>query len=72
MTDTERAERAFLALVNMIVETVEETGDDGTPEGILYAALMGYGVSLAVFNRIISAAVEVGKIRKQGNLLYPA
>jgi len=60
-----------MAVVNVITETIEETGPQGAPEGPLYAALMGH-MSLSTFQAIVGALVGAGKIRKSGNVLYSA
>jgi len=67
----EAQKQAVLAAIGIIVETVEEMGELGAPEGPMYAALMGAGISLDQFNQLVALAVKTGKIRKSGHVLYP-
>jgi hypothetical protein len=62
-------EDVFWMVVGAILDAIEEAGDDGAPEGILYAALMDK-MSLDSFNGIVDVLVRTGKITKKGNLLW--
>lgn len=68
---SEQAQAIIQAFSGAIIETVQEAGDRGTPEGPLYAAFMAYGIDLNTFNNLVSYCVRSGKIRKQGFILYP-
>lgn len=63
---------AITLVINAIVDTVNESGDTGAPAGVLYAALMHYGIQLDHFEDIMLALVETGKIRQSGHIYYPA
>ena len=61
---------ALLAVANAIVESVAVAGAAGAPSGLLYAALMGHGVSLENYQIIMGVLVETGKLRKAGDLYF--
>ncbi len=63
--------RGVVQAVQAIIDTVNEIGEQGTPEGPMYAQLMIAGCSLEQFNQLISLAVQSGKISKRGHVLYP-
>jgi len=65
MTNT----RAAALVVQAIVETIEETGDNGAPLGIMYAALMGM-ISYESFMNVISALAQAGVIRVSNHVAY--
>ena len=67
MTDTQH--RAAAMVVRAIVETIEETGDDGAPLGVMYAALMGM-ISYNSFMSVIDALAKAGVIRVSNNCAY--
>lgn len=71
MNDNQAILRAML--VDAICETVESASKKsklGVPEGPMYAAFMAHGCSLNQFQSYVSAAVNSGRIRKSGNLLF--
>jgi hypothetical protein len=71
MTMTAEQAKALLRhTADAIVETVEEAGDRGAPGGVLYAALMGQGMTLDLFERIMARLVEVGQLTKRGDCYY--
>lgn len=55
-------------IAEAVIETVKEAGPQGAPAGVLYAALMTTGMNLEQFERLMGILVEVGKVRKQGQL----
>lgn len=60
-----------MALVNMVLETVQESGPHGAPCGHIYAAMMSIpGFTLDHFNAIEGALISAGKVRKSGHCLY--
>ena len=63
--------KGVLQAIKAIIDTVNDVGDQGTPEGPMYAAMMGAGCTLDQFNQLISLAVKSGKITKRGHALYP-
>lgn len=54
----------------LIKNAVEISGDLGVTSGTIFAAFSAHGMSLSVYNTIIDTLVEVGMIRKSGNILY--
>ncbi len=62
--------KAFSAVLEIIVEAVKEGGPLGVPGGHLYAALMAYGCSLSLFERMMEVLVEEGKLTKRGQLYF--
>ena len=57
-------------LVGAICATVRDAGEDGAPGGIIYAALMEYGISLELYEAVMASLVSTGKLRKQGELYF--
>lgn len=70
MNKTEAVE-ALRLLADAIVETVAET-PQGAPAGMLYAAMMGFGMSLDTFQTIMSMLVAAGRVRREGQLYFGA
>jgi hypothetical protein len=67
MTDLEN--RAAALVVRAIVETIEETGDNGAPLGIMYAALAGM-ISYHSFMAVIDSLQKAKVIRVSNNCAY--
>lgn len=61
--------RAIAAIMDSIEETVKET-PGGVPGGILYAALMGLGLTFSTFEAIMQALVSERKLVKRGQLYF--
>lgn len=61
---------AIRRIADAIVESVREAGELGAPSGIVYAALMSYGMSLDTYHQFIGVLVKLGKLRQEGDLLY--
>lgn len=61
--------KAIRAIADAIVDSVKAAGEFGAPSGVVYAALMGH-MRLDQYEQFISALVNAGKLRKDGNLLY--
>jgi hypothetical protein len=53
-----------------MLATVNES-PNGAPAGPMYMACMEMGMSLEVFETVMSALVTAGKIRKLGHVYYP-
>lgn len=68
----EQAVQILRGLAQVVVETVEEAGQQGVPTGPMYAAFMAYGVSLEMFEGLVDALVQAGRVLRRGHLLYPA
>lgn len=66
--DARRA--AMQAAITAVIETVREMGDTGAPAGILYAAFMAKGMSLANFEAMMSALVTTEKLTKRGHVYF--
>lgn len=56
-------------VVKAILETIEETGEQGAPLGVMYAALMGV-VSYNSFMNAIHGLVQARLIRISNNVAY--
>lgn len=61
---------AIAALASAIEETVNES-PSGAPSGILFAGLMAQGMSREVFNTMTGILVDMGRIRRQGDVFFP-
>jgi hypothetical protein len=59
---------AVRMIADAIVDAVKAAGAMGAPGGVLYAALMAYGISLSQFESLMSAMVSAGKLTKHGHL----
>jgi hypothetical protein len=59
----------LIALCETILEAVGEC-PDGAPSGSVYAALMGFGLSLESYQMLINTLVAAKKIRVANNLLF--
>ena len=55
MTDAQKAQQMLVAVVKAILETIEENEPDGTPSGIVYAALSAHGISYDMYQQIITS-----------------
>ena len=60
--------KTLLAYVRAISETIREMGDEGCPEGPLYASLMGR-MSFDSFQRIIQIIVNTGLVQRRNHAL---
>ena len=68
MTNTQ-AVQAVRAIANIIEETACEAGSLGAPSGIVYAALMGVGVSLDTYQAILDGLAKAGRVSLHGDLI---
>ena len=59
---------ALRAIADAIVEAVEAAGPMGAPGGVIYAALMASGCTLAQYESIMSAMVRAGILTRHGDL----
>lgn len=66
-----KSQEVLQAFSGAIIETVQEAGKQGAPEGPIYAAFMSYGIDLDTFNILVDYCVRSGKIRRAGHVLYP-
>jgi hypothetical protein len=67
MTDVQH--RAAALVVQAIVETIVEMGDQGAPLGIIYAALMGM-ISHDSFTNVIESLGKAGVIVVKNHVAY--
>ena len=58
----------LLFAANALKEAIEEAGEDGIPEGPLYAMVCGL-MGLETFQAIIGALEDSGKIKRSGFIL---
>ena len=69
MTNSEKAVQAVREIATIIEETAREAAPLGAPSGVVYAALMGVGVSLDTFQAILSAMESAGRVTVRGDLI---
>lgn len=62
--------KALRMISDVIMSAVDAAGSLGCPAGVLYAALMAHGCTLAQFESIMGALVRGGSLRKSGNLYF--
>lgn len=61
--------QAILDVCKIVLLTVKAAGNDGAPAGPMYAACM-HTMSLESFNKLTSALVQSGYMKKQGHLFF--
>jgi hypothetical protein len=54
---------------DMIVETAREAGPLGAPSGVVYAALSAHGMTLNVYQQIVDALVDAGRITVENHCI---
>ena len=64
---TDKKLDALAAMIEAVRQAIATTGDSGIPSGHLYSMMMGFGCSLEVYNHLINALLETGKITQDGN-----
>jgi hypothetical protein len=69
---TNQQQAAITMLADAIVEAVKAAGPLGAPGGTLYAAMMAHGITLAQFEKFMSAMVGAGKLTRKGHLYFVA
>ena len=62
MIMTPKQATAVLALADVIEETARDSMPMGAPSGVVYAALMGVGVTLNLYQQILAIMVKQGRI----------
>ena len=67
-TSEQRA--AVLQVADAVIQAVKAAGSTGAPGGIIYAALMAQGCSLEQYEVLTRTLVNVGMLRKSGQLYY--
>ena len=67
--DTAATTRAALALTKIIAEVIADCGPEGAPSGILYAAVMEFGISFATYNSIIGMLKAAGLVTEDAHVL---
>lgn len=70
MATMKKEEYVVAAIATAILETVKEAGPMGAPGGVLYLALMSVGISLSLFETIMSVLVKTGKVTKRGQCYF--
>ena len=68
MVEMDNAKTVLLKITKAFQEAVEEVGENGLPEGPLYATVCGM-MGLETFQAIIGALVDTGKIKRDGFIL---
>jgi hypothetical protein len=65
------AQRQLLkAVCDAVIASVKAAGPLGAPGGVLYAALMSYGIRLEQFESLMGALVNCKKLTKRGELYF--
>ena len=72
MTDKERAIKVLRLTCAAILDAAERGGTLGAPSGVIYAAMSQYGMNLPMYQQIIAALVDAGRIRVQNNCIVLA
>lgn len=72
MTDNDKRVAALRALLQAIEEACKVAGPMGAPGGVMYAALMSYGITLNQFYQLTGALIRAGKITQQGDCYVTA
>lgn len=55
--------------VSCIVDAVKVAGPFGAPSGVVYAALMAHGMTLATYQSLLDALERTGQIVVKNNLI---
>ena len=71
MTEQELAKVIRLAM-DAIEDAAREAMPIGAPSGVVFAALSAHGMTLSVYQQIIRAMEQAGRIRVSNNLITVA
>lgn len=66
----EQKVQAVMAMMDAILEVVEESGPVGVPAGPMYAAFMSWGCSLEQFQQLMDGLVRGGFLRHSGHCYF--
>lgn len=71
---TEKATALVDQIVDVVVEVVAASGENGAPAGVLYSRLMAppFNLNLASFEMLMLIGVKKGKLVKKGQLYFAA
>jgi predicted transcriptional regulator len=58
---------AIAAVTEAIVETIAESNGVGVPGGLIYMALMSYGISLNTFESLMAGLTHAGLVVRSGH-----
>lgn len=58
------------AICNAVLESAHAGGEMGAPGGVLYAAMMTYGVTLDQYERIMGGLVRARFLEKRGQCYH--
>ena len=53
---------AMAAVVQAVLDTIRQSGPNGAPSGVMYAALSAHGMTLQNYQAMMGALVRVGKV----------
>ena len=70
MVTATQATRAIKLVVNAILETIRESGDQGAPSGTLYAAMATQGFPLQRYQEFMDTLESMGYVTHRGNIYY--
>jgi hypothetical protein len=68
-TITKPQVRAALAMLQIVAETVRASWPNGTPSGIIFAALMAHGVDMQGFTSLLNTLKNAGLVEEHGHVL---
>lgn len=69
MALTEQQAEAIRKLADIIEETAREAGPMGAPSGVVYAALMGVGITLDTYQSMLGIMEQQGRITVSSDLI---
>jgi len=72
MTDKERAIKVLRLTCAAILDAAERGGTLGAPSGVIYSAMSEFGMTLDMYQQIIAALVDAGRIRVQHDCIVLA
>jgi hypothetical protein len=55
-------------IADAIIDSVKAAGPLGAPGGVIYAALMAQGCTLAQYEQLMAGLVQAGKLTRHGDL----
>ena len=70
LSDQQR--EALRLVIDAILDAIRAAGPHGAPGGVLYAALMGQGCTLAQYDGLMRALIRNGQVRREGDMYFIA
>ena len=60
---------SLMHVINALIATIADAGPEGVPEGVLYAALMPQGCTLAQFQKLVAILIASERVTRSGHVL---